>query len=96
MAGSSLYLLLQIEGSIKGYADSIKPIEYENKFEELVDEAVNNYKQFLAIGGADRLKYEMLTNFTDFFNTCIDVKKAEIIQMAGVELEGPAASASQN
>lgn len=59
LAGSSLYLLLQLEASIKGFANSIRPAEYEKKFEELVGEAVNNYKLFLNNGCADRLKCEI-------------------------------------
>lgn len=78
LAGSSLYLLLQIEAQIKGYVRTITPESYEEKFNGLVNEAVSNYKAFLNNNDDNPLKFEMLSNFDDLFSTCIDVKKKEI------------------
>lgn len=83
LAGSSLSTLIQMEEELKVFASSLNADEYNDKFEDLVDEALKNYKQFLITPcDGDRMKCDMITNFKEFFNKCIDIKKEELVKMA--------------
>lgn len=85
-----------MEGNIKACANNVKANEYEKNFDALISYAVTDYKEFLNDDGTDRLKSEMLTNFIDFFNTCIDIKKEEIAAIAVQDSEDENAVNNQN
>lgn len=86
MKESSLYILLENEESIKNFAQKINLSECEEKFNALIMDAANDYKSFLDKEGGN-LKFELLANFTDLFDKCIDIKKHEIVAAAGEEEE---------
>lgn len=82
VAGSTLYDLLDNEKGIKAAANKMSPSEIENIFDQLVNDAVKNYKEFLDnVYDGDPLKTALLTNFKEFFKTCIDIKQTEILEM---------------
>lgn len=79
IAGSGLFSLIENEQAIMCVASSYNPVEIENKFDEYVNAAVQDYSVFLERVYRNRnlLAIELMTNFTDFFNLIIDIKKSE-------------------
>lgn len=79
IAGSSLYELVRFEKAIMTSALSLKPSDVENEFNQMVISAVDNYNTFMAEVWATPgpLEIELLSNFSDFFNLVIDIKKRE-------------------
>lgn len=97
IAGSGLYSLIENEQAVMCAALSFNPVEIENRFNEVVNAAVRNYSVFLERVYRNRMPFEieMMTNFADFFNLVIDIKKKEEAEMVARELEtGPIAAAT--
>lgn len=78
--GPTLYNLLQMEDGIMAAAASIKADEYERKFMENVNAAIDDYGAFLnqVFDDGDLFKIELMTNFQEFFETCLNCKKTEL------------------
>lgn len=80
MVEHTLYNLLQNEDGIMAAATSMKADECERKFMEIVNEATEDYGSFLnqVFDDVDMLKIELMTNFKEFFEICLNIKKTEL------------------
>lgn len=100
LASSSLYLLLLNESGIIATAQLVKPREAEEKFNELITRAAENYTETMSniISTGDFFEIELLTNFSDFLNACIDIKKKELVEAENVaeRLQAEAAEMEKN
>lgn len=68
----------------------------ESVFNEMVDDAVHDYKTFWAnifYDNEDLFKISTLTNFKELFDICIDIKKREAVEVAKKQTEEAAAQA---
>lgn len=82
LAGSTLFGLIEDENGIKAAANQMNVGEIEIIFNQMVNDAIADYKGFLENGyDGNPLKMSILTNFKEFFETCIDIKKTEILEM---------------
>lgn len=83
IAGGSLYTLLQMEAAIITTVHQVNPHEVENKFNNIVAAAVEDYKGTMEgiVENGKWFEIELMTNFNDFFNACIDLKKREAEEM---------------
>lgn len=82
LAECSLYMLLQNETAIFSLMDAMNANEIEQKFLAMLTKAVENYKVFMGMAFDDPFNIEMLTNFSDFFAKCVDIKKSEAVRTA--------------
>ena len=76
-----------MEAAIIATAEQIKPHEAENQFNSIVDAAVNDYKATMdgIIDNGKWFEIELMTNFNEFFNACIDIKKKEAVELAQMD-----------
>lgn len=79
IAGSSLYQLIQKEQGIMLAALSYNTESDEKQFEEKVDAAVMDFHAFTATKwiNASTFEIDLYTNFSEFFDLIIDIKKHE-------------------
>lgn len=77
-------------------ARSFNPCDAERNFNTIVDSAVNDYPSFMANiwQNAGMFEAEILTNFVEFFEFIIDVKKNEIemVKINGTTFAAPNAT----
>lgn len=83
----SLYVLLQNEEAIMSTALQMNPLEIEEKFNILVNDAVRDYKSSMEgiPRSGDFFQTEVWINFYDLFNLCVDIKKGEAAAAAAAE-----------
>lgn len=100
LASSSLYLLLLNEPGILATTQLVNPLEAEEKFNEIISRAAENYTETMAsiISNGNFFELELLTNFNEFLNACIDIKKKEVIeaQKAAERLQAEADEMARN
>lgn len=84
MKADSLYQLMLKEQGIMAAAALYRPEEDENKFNNLVNAAVNDFAGFSANKWLNPTPTEihLYTNFNEFFDYIIDVKKSVSVNTA--------------
>lgn len=87
LAGGSLYILLQMEAAIISAARQVKPYEAEKKFNDIINAAVADYKATMEgiIEKGTWFDIDLLSNFNEFLNVCIDIKKKEVMEFEQME-----------
>lgn len=72
-----------MEAAIITTVHQVNPHEVENRFNNIVAAAVADYKATMEgiVENGKWFEIELMTNFNDFFNACIDVKKREAEEM---------------
>lgn len=88
LASNSLYVLMQSEEGIMAAAMHMNAEALESAFNEMVDDAVRDYKSFRDTAyhyNDDLFKITTLTNFKDLFDVCIDIKKKEACEAAALK-----------
>lgn len=99
IAATGLYEIVKHEKTIIAAAMSYKADEVENSFNQLVSDAIDNYAAFIAKVTDDMMYIDVTTNFAEFFNVILDIKKAELensnaeaaaaVVVASAEAPGP-------
>lgn len=86
LAGTGLYEIIKNERFLLAAAESFKPNDIETSFDGIVDAAVKNYNAYTTSVALNpnRLEIELLTNFSDFFEIIIDIKKKEEVEKQAV------------
>lgn len=79
LSGSGLYEIVKKERAISAAAALYDPNDIENSFNKLVAAAAENYNTFMAEIWVNQndFEIEVLTNFEEFFEILIDIKKKE-------------------
>lgn len=73
-----------MEGAIMRTAECLNPKMAEEKFNNLVNEGVRDYKALLDFTPKEGAIFDnaILSKFSDLFNLCIDIKKKKAIEAA--------------
>lgn len=81
-----------------GIAKSYTPDTTEMKFNQLIDEAIEDYHMFIANANKNPTTFtaEVFVNFTDLFDVVIDMKKRAIQAAAATANDTPAGSTAPN
>lgn len=79
LAESGLYEIIKNERYLHAAAEAYDVNEIEEAFNRLIDTAVKDYNAFTAAVtiSPSHLEIELMTNFIEFFEYVIDVKKKE-------------------
>lgn len=79
LAETGLYEIMKMERLLLAAAESFKITDIESSFNEIVDRAVNDYSAFSSSVAFNptQLEIDLLTNFNEFFELIIDIKKKE-------------------
>lgn len=87
LAGGSLYVLLQMEAAIISAAREVKAYEAEKKFNDIVNAAVDDYKATMdgIIEKGNWFDIDLLSNFNEFLNVCIDIRKKAVLEFEQME-----------
>lgn len=85
IAAGGLYEIIKNERILLAVAGSFKANDVEKSFNEIVAAAVENYTTFTAEASVtgSQLDAELVTNFSEFFDLIIDIKKKEVDAAAG-------------
>lgn len=77
IAENSLYFLIKNETVLLSLAKAFDPNAYEEKFNAMLGDAIEDYPIFLANIGktATPFQADVMINFEDLFNILIDIKK---------------------
>lgn len=103
LAASGIYEIIKIERIIMAAVSTFKPAEIEERFNNCVQTAMNNYTAFCSDVQLhpSELEIELLTNFIELFELVIDIKKTEaeksgaaIVAAAAAEKSSAAAVAA--
>lgn len=94
LAEGTLYEIMKRERYLIAAANLFNCNEIEKAFNEIVEHAVIDYEVFLAniATNPSQLVIELMTNFIDFFELIIDIKKEEVAETAAAEAAASAAA----
>lgn len=86
IAENSLYLLIKNESALLDLAKSFEPLEYEKKFDKMLEAAIEDYPIFLATKKST-FEAEVMINFEELFDILIDIKKKMAQEVAAAQAE---------